>query len=92
MFEVAQLHDAKTTKELYERLRDHIGKAVLIRRVDIERAGVLTRLSYNRNIAKAYYSFESQEREELSCSQQVAVRLDGVWRIIHTGDPENREL
>jgi len=86
----------ETDKELYEALREHIGKLVLIRRAVIERAGVLQHLSYNREAETRYPrvsgSFGQEEAFTLNRLHRVEVRLDGAWKVLNPGHEDNLEL
>lgn len=79
-------------RELYELMLDHIGSTMRIRRKAVERAGVLQRLSYGRELKQTYFSFGKDEMLEVNTRHRVEVRLDGVWKVLCKGDRPNWEL
>lgn len=82
----------QTELELYELMLDHIGNTMRIRRKAVERAGVLIRLSYDREWAQTFFSFGKDEMLDVNIRHRVEVRLDGVWKVLCKGDQPNWEL
>lgn len=82
----------QTEQELYELMVDQIGNTVRIRRRAVDRTGVLSRISYNRELREVYFSFGSDEMLEVNIKHRVEVKLDGVWKVICKGDQYNWEL
>lgn len=92
MDEAEPSENFETNKELYEALREHIGKLVLIRRAVIERSGILQRLVYSREGNWVYASFGQEEAFEVNRLHRVEVRLDGAWKVLNPGHEKNLEL
>lgn len=90
--EAALARGPQTQLELYELMPDHIGHTMRIRRNAVERAGVLIRVSYSRNLGRAHFSFGADEMLEVNTQHRVEVRLDGVWKVLCKGDRTNWEL
>lgn len=82
----------QSQQELYELMVDQIGNTVRIRRRAVDRTGVLSRISYNRELREVYFSFGSDEMLEVNIKHHVEVKLDGVWKVICKGDHYNWEL
>lgn len=98
MIHVNEQQDVKdkgpqSRKELYLLLREHIGHVVLVRHMDIERCGMLTRVSIRHNSDEAiFYSLDPGERIPVNLKQRVEVQLDGVWRVLSKGSLQNESL
>jgi len=92
MDEDAPVKSFESNKELYEALREHIGKLVSVRRASIERSGVLQRLNYNREKGRIYASFGQVDPFDLNRLHRIEVRLDGAWKILNLGHEDNEEL
>ena len=84
--------DPQNNRELYERLRDHIGAVMMIRRQAVERTGILAYVSYNRDQKEIYFNLGKGETSELNTKHRVEVRLDGVWKVLCRGSSVNRKL
>ncbi len=92
-----EAHEKRDNMDLYKILRTHIGSIMLIRHAEIERVGVLQRITFKRraapNESPIFYSFDSEDRRELNVKQQVEILEGDRWKVLHYGHFEgNREL
>jgi len=86
------LENFDSAKELYLALREHIGKIVSIRRRVTERSGVLCRVKYDREDDAVTFSLGSDMMLEVNKLHRIEVNIDGTWKLINPGHPNNLEL
>ena len=88
----AQLKDAQSKKEIYERLKPYIGAIVLVRHQKIERIGHLKKIVFDRDQDQPFYRIDSGDMMAINHNQHVEVLIDGAWKLLNRGAPVNEEL
>lgn len=87
--------ETQSNRELYERLREYTGFTVLIRRIAVERVGVLQWVKFlrtgNSEDRRIVFGL-GEETDFLNTLHHIEVKIDGVWKLLSSGSDRNREL